>query len=85
MEELEDIYPFFHTLALHEMYAATLRPDMDGGEYFLVVFHAAASLGALYLEDNDLSKHCYDLAQRCLIRKENCRRIEDLIANIILV
>ena len=86
VEELWDIYPFFHTRALHEMYAAASLSNVDGGfEYCLGVFHAVASLGALYLEDIALSEHCYDLAKNCLNRREKCRRIEDLIASIVLV
>ena len=85
MEELWDLYPFFHRQALHEMHAAASRPDIDGVEYYLGVFHAVASLGAVYLEDMDLSEHCYNLARQCLNRREKCRRIEDLIASIVLV
>jgi len=86
IEELSDMYPFFHPKAFYAMYTALRDVQIADRCYFEAIIDALASLGALYLGDCKLSRTCYMAAQDKLRSLNNgSPRGEVMIAYIVLV
>jgi hypothetical protein len=85
LEGLWDIYPFFHPKAFNTFYTAAKHAEGKDATYFQGVFNAMASLGALYLGDEEFSSSCYGSAKESLNGWEEIPRIECLMTSIILV
>ena len=84
IEELGELYLFFHPNDLALLLESARRQPDDQKAFLWAMIDALASLGALYLEDSQLSQNCYESARKKLDSLAS-NHIEEFIGRTILV